>query len=112
MLDRDELTRWERLTAAMLVQAATDDPAAFAQVVGLLDRARELLPDVAYQLRVRASASGGDKLDGYSWADLAESLGVTRSAAAQRFDASRRVLPAGESDAPLSVQFRSYIAGR
>ncbi len=110
MLDRDEMARWQRLTAAMLATAATDDPAGFAQVVTVLDRARELLPAVVWQLRTRASASGGDKLDGYSWQDIADELHVTRSAAAQRFGAERAPDLSGVGDVALNVKFKAWIS--
>jgi len=80
--------RFERELAALLrkaVQADKDtpgggDPEAFARVVALIDGARDRLPEVAEQLR----ANGG-----YSWADLARPLGVTPSAAYQRFGSGR-----------------------
>jgi hypothetical protein len=109
MLDRDEMGRWQRLTAAMLAQAASDDPEAFAQVVVLLDRARELLPDVADHLRATATDTTHGNARGYSWADLAAALGVTRSAVAQRFDPDRRVLPDTEPGQSPARQFRDYL---
>jgi len=75
MLEPTEVKRWERLTAAMLRHAAEDDPEAFAQVVGVLQGALEDLPVVADQLRQ----------SGHSWAELGRALGVSRSAAQQRF---------------------------
>ena len=77
MLEPAEVKRWQRLSAAMLRHAAEDDPEAFAQVVKVLDGARDALAEVANDLRA----------DGYSWAALGDALGVTRSAAQQRFRA-------------------------
>lgn len=55
---------------------STADPEAFAQVVEMLTAAVASLTDACETLRSR---------DGYSWADIARPLGVTRSAAQQRF---------------------------
>ena len=84
MLDKAEIERWERLTAAMLRHAAADDPAAFAQIVGILDDARYKLPVVAMALVDPAPG----RLP-YSWRDLADALGCTKSAAWQRFGPGR-----------------------
>lgn len=96
MLEQAEIDRWRRLTDAMLRHAAQDDPEAFAQVVDILDRAQAKLPAVAAELR----GWGRDELciraDGYSWADLAGALGVTRSAAQQRFGTHRITVALGD----------------
>lgn len=84
MLEPTEVARWERLTAAMLRHAAQDDPEAFAQVVAVLDQARAQLPTVVDQLR-HADPGATPARSGYSWADIGRALGVTRSAAQQRF---------------------------
>lgn len=84
MLEPAEVKRWERLTAAMLKHAADDDPEAFAQVVAVLDNARAQLPAVADELR-GYGPNGEVYSRGYSWADIGRALGVTRSAAQQRF---------------------------
>lgn len=85
MLDKAEMARWERLTDAMLAHAAEDDPEAFAQVVGLVDRARARLPQVAHRLRLVGDRPGEPDACGYSWGELAKALGISRQAAQQRF---------------------------
>ena len=85
MLEPQEVRRWERMTAAMLQHAATDDPEAFAQVVKVLDDARAQLPEVAEQLRAPAPPYGPGMIRCYSWGDLARPLGITRQACQQRY---------------------------
>lgn len=85
MLDREEIARWGRLTAAMLEHAANDDTEAFAQVVELLETAARELPTVAAMLRLPKPLPDGSLAPGYSWAEIAAPLGVTRQAAAKRF---------------------------
>lgn len=85
MLEQAEVDRWRRLTRAMIRQATasqgTDpergapDPEAFAQVLAVLAEAQQLLPGACAELRAQ----------GFSWSDIAAPLGVTRSAAQQRF---------------------------
>lgn len=72
-----EVDRWQRSLSALLAAGGGDDPEGFAEVVRLLDGARARLPQAAAQLREQ----------GYSWADIARPLGVTRDAARQRFSA-------------------------
>jgi hypothetical protein len=84
MIETDKIRGWERLTAAIMREAATDDPEAFAQVVRMIDDARSQLHWVAETLRTPGLHSGTGA-PGYSWAELANALGVTRSAAYQRF---------------------------
>lgn len=85
MLEPTEVKRWERMTDAMLRHAAADDPAAFAQVVAVLDRARAKLPQVANDLcgyePDGRTFPGGE----YSWGDIGAALGISRQAARQRF---------------------------
>lgn len=77
MFEPDEIRRWERQLAAMLKAASQSDPEGFAAIVRMLDTAqREGLRQACSELRER---------DGYSWANLAAPLGVTRGAVAQRF---------------------------
>lgn len=89
MLEPAEIDRWRRLTDAMLDHAAKDDPEAFAQVVELLDRANGMLPGVAGLLRDAWDGERCHALEGYSWAELARPLGITRQACAQRFGRAR-----------------------
>lgn len=85
MLDKAEMGRWERLTDAMLLHAANDDPEAFAQVVQVLERAKAKLPMVAAELRGAHDYSLKDRKGHYSWADLARALGIRRQSAMERF---------------------------
>lgn len=83
MFEPREVDRWRRQLAAMLDHAAGDDPEGFAQVVELLDQAHgEGLRNAAARLRQPTAVAPG-----YSWADLARPLGVTRDGAAKRFRA-------------------------
>lgn len=89
MFEPEELKRWERLTAAMIRKASQDDPEAFAAVVRILDDAQASLPTACNTLRY---PDGGDDLPAratYSWQQLATALGVTRSAAYQRFNLAK-----------------------
>lgn len=85
MLEPSEIKRWERLTDAMLNHAATDDPEAFAQVVAVLERAQGKLPEVARSLRTDDGRHHISNGGGYSWANLARALGISRQAAQQRY---------------------------
>ena len=85
MLEPTEVRRWERLTAAMLQHAADDDPEAFAQVVKVLDDARERLPLVASALRPYVGSDGTQWRRGYSWSDIGRALGISKQAAQQRY---------------------------
>jgi hypothetical protein len=76
MWDQAQRTRWERNAQAMIVGAGRDDPDAFAEMVRL---AEWIIGD---GLRTAALLL---KEQGYSWASIAEPLGVTREAAFQRF---------------------------
>lgn len=89
MLDKEEIRRWERLTDAMLDHAAADDPAAFAQVVDVLNRAYAQLPDVAARLRENSDDKARTGAPAYSWSDLAAALGITRQGAQQRYGRTR-----------------------
>lgn len=96
MFEPREVARYRRQLAAMLSSAAGapvmggtvpssdayggGDPEAFAQVVALLDEARAALVDVATALREPQGPAGG-----YSWAELAQALGITKSTAWERF---------------------------
>jgi hypothetical protein len=81
MFEPREMDRWRRQLSAMLDHAGADDPEGFAQVVGLLDWAQgEGLRSAAATLRQPHGVAPG-----YSWAELARGLRVTRSAVAQRF---------------------------
>jgi hypothetical protein len=85
MLEPREVERWERLTAAMIRKAGQDDPEAFAQVVAIIDGLKPQLVQAASTLTYpgRRGAEHGEP--SYSWRDLGNALGVTRSAAQQRF---------------------------
>ena len=89
MLDTRAFDGWRRLTASILRQAAADDPAALRQVLDVLDDAYAKLPAVVAQLRSDDKIPGPGWQAGYSWAAIAAALGVTRSAAAQRFGSDK-----------------------
>lgn len=76
MLEPRDVGRWEREIDALCREVGRNDPEAFAQGVQLLERLRDGLNSAAANLRTNHH---------YSWADLARPLGVTRSAAQQRF---------------------------
>lgn len=81
MIDVGDAKRYEREIRAMLRAAGQDDPEGFAEVVRLLDWAvTEGLREAATELRKEQNG-----VRGYSWTEIAAPLGVTRSAAAQRF---------------------------
>lgn len=80
MLEPATIARYERELRAMLRTAGDEDPEGFAAVHQLLIQATNALP-VAAELNRRQH--------GYSWADLARALGVTRQAAQQRLGTSR-----------------------
>ena len=75
MLDPVDDRRHRNTLRGWIATASKDDPEHFAQVVTMLDEARAELVEAAESLRT----------EGYSWADLAAPLGVTRSAVQQRF---------------------------
>lgn len=93
MFEPSDVARFRRELSAMIQRASNQDPEGFAQVVELLDLARAQLPEAAQEVR-RA---------GYSWSELARPLGVTKSAAAQRFAWPLAVAyaPAAASDTPI-----------
>lgn len=76
MMEPEQVQRFTRELRAML-RAAADDPAAFRQAAELLDAARSLMNDAYSDLGQQ----------GYSAADVAAELGVTRQAVRQRYGA-------------------------
>lgn len=74
MIEPENIKRYQRELRAMCDKAA-DDPAAFAQVVRLLD-------DASKRMRVSAAML---IINGYSFTAIGAELGVTRQAARQRF---------------------------
>lgn len=74
MFEPETVRRYARQIDAMV--ASVDDPESFAIMRELLDSAEVYLAMAADKLR---------KDDGYSWADLARPLGVTRDAVAKRY---------------------------
>lgn len=76
--DTAERTRWQRNAQAMVNSAAGGDPEAFAALVELADwLSTEGLRE----------AAAGLQDNGYSWADIARPLGVSRQGAYLRFRA-------------------------
>lgn len=78
MMEQRDLDRFRRELRAMVAKA--DDPEGFAQAVQLSAELDAALIDQADKLR-RPTAHA----KGYSWADLARPLRVTRQAVAQRY---------------------------
>jgi hypothetical protein len=91
MFETNTLRYYQRKINALLKAAYTDhlgnpekadslrstaDPETFAAVVKMLDQARLDLPAACQRLREEG---------GYSWAEIAAPLGVTRDAAYKRF---------------------------
>jgi len=98
VLEPAEVQRWERLTAAMIRKAGQDDPEALAQVIAILDTVPDQLRQAVDQLRCDKLQPGGGAVPGYSWAAIGRALGVTRSAAQQRFGRDRLHHPRAGAD--------------
>lgn len=79
MLEPKTIARYERELRAMLRTAGDEDPEGFAAVHQLLTQAVNALPVAAELNRAQ---------HGYSWADLARALGVSRQAAQQKLGTS------------------------
>lgn len=85
MLEPSEIKRWERQLRAMLRNGADQDPEGLAAVVDLITQAYKALPVMVELHRAE---------HGYSWADVAGPLGVTRQAAHERFGIKAAVVVA------------------
>jgi hypothetical protein len=83
-LSRAELHVWGRRMETLLARAGTD-PESFAAVVRLIDETRARLPEAAARLTAPIPLADGGQSRGHSWADIARALGVSRSAAHERF---------------------------
>lgn len=75
MLEDARKTRAQRELRSLAKEVGSNDPEAFAAMVELARELDELLKD----------AADAQRANGYSWADLARPLGVTRSAVQQRY---------------------------
>lgn len=99
MFEPSDTQRYRRQVEAMVKAAGRQDPEAFAFIVELLDRARtELVPAACDELRAAKGAAPG-----FSWADIARPLGVTRQTAQERFGrvpARRRAAQRGSEISP------------
>lgn len=89
MLEPQDIDRYVRELRAMVRRAGDEDPEGFASIVRLLDAARAALPYAADRTRTQ---------HGYSYADLAAGLGVTRQSAAERFTPRSAWLNAASGD--------------
>lgn len=79
MLEPERLTRAQRELRALVREVGSNDPEALAELVGLAEWLRhEGLP----------AAAGEQVARGYSWADVARPLGISRQAAWARFGAA------------------------
>lgn len=76
MLEPERITRAQRELRSLVRDAGDNDPEAFAALVGL-----------AEWLRVEGlkEAASAQLAHGYSWADVAKPLGITRQSAWARF---------------------------
>lgn len=74
MLEPRDVDRFRRELRALAAKA--NDPEGFATAVQLADELEAALATRAHELR---------QVDGYSWADLARPLGISRQGAAQRY---------------------------
>lgn len=85
MFEPDAIKRYQRQLQAMTKAAGDDDPEALAVVVQLLQQAStEGVRQAVEALRTQTGPAGG-----YSWADIARPLGITRQTAHERFGAGR-----------------------
>lgn len=85
MIEPRELQRWQRHMDTLIQRAGEDDPDTFAALVRLLDATRARLPEAAAQLQRPIQLADKRTVRGYSWADIAQALGVSRNAAFKRF---------------------------
>jgi hypothetical protein len=76
---------WQRLSRSVLLQVATDDPEALAQVVEHLAAVQAALPKVVATMRQPTKLEDGTVVPGYSWAQIGRALGITRQSAQARF---------------------------
>lgn len=76
MLEPARRTRTLRELRSIAKEVGSNDPEAFAELVELAREFDELVKDAANELRTSS---------GYSWADLARPIGVTRSAVQQKY---------------------------
>lgn len=85
MLETGAWDGWQRLSAKVLEQVAEDDPAALAQLLDHLAWIESQLPEVVAKLRQPTAGDTEHGTPGYSWAGIAEALGISRQAAHKRF---------------------------
>lgn len=83
MIEPDQLRRWKREVQAMIDHASHDDPEGFAEIVHLLDAATSKGLRYAAQ---RLRETNGSGQPGYSWAELARPLGLSKQSVAERFN--------------------------
>lgn len=83
MIEPRDLDRFRRELRALVAKA--DDPEGFAQAVELAQELDEALADQAFSLR-QPTPNGQP---GFSWADLARPLRLTRQGTAQRYSRAR-----------------------
>lgn len=80
MLEPTRKSRAVRELRSLCVEVGSNDPDAFAELVEIRATFDAMIAVAADQLRTAG---------GYSWADLARPLGVTRAAVQKRYGASR-----------------------
>jgi len=81
MIEQRDMNRWTRELAAMIRKAGDDDPETFAIITQLLDDAQRKLPAAAARLR----EPGQNGVRGFTWAEIAAPLKISKQGAAQRF---------------------------
>lgn len=84
MNDKRSFDGMARLSAAVMREVATDDPAGLAQVRELLDKAEALWVEAMAALNGQENTWGIKQERPYSHGELAAALGVTRQAVSKR----------------------------
>lgn len=85
MLEPDRITRAERELKSLTREVGQNDPEAFAQLVAIRDHFDSLIALAANELR---------NVQGYSWADLARPLGLSRQSVYERYRRDGQALTA------------------
>lgn len=80
MLEPTRISRTMRELRSLCTEVGNDDPEAFAELVAIRATVDSMIREAAAAQRLNG---------GYSWADLARPLKVTRAAVQQRYGRSR-----------------------
>lgn len=98
MIESRDIQRFRRELRALVAKA--DDPEGFAMATILAEELDDALAVKANQLR---EANPDNGIPGYSWADLARPMGVTRQAVQQRYGRLHRASAAAAHYAGLAA---------